>query len=90
MRKINFSRQAEKFLEEIPVRHAGQIVRKLDAYLENPVQVSARNLLGFPDLKRLKAGEYRIVLRDTTDCIFVELIDKRNDDTIYRKLARQK
>lgn len=61
MYQIILTRQAEKFLDRIPEKHAQQIIEKIDLLAENPERVQFKQLQGFPHLKRFKSGEYRII-----------------------------
>ena len=38
---------------------------------------------------RLDAGEYRIVYRLEDDVIWIDVVGKRNDDAVYREVARK-
>ena len=88
MLEIELSRQAAEFLEAIPAKHAGQIVRKISGFAENPDAVPVKELRGYPGMMRLKAGEYRIVFSKDETLLRVILIERRNDDEIYKALNR--
>jgi len=55
--------------------------------MENPKPGDARPLRGHP-FWRADVGEYRIVYRIEQDTLKVALVDKRNDDEVYKKLRR--
>jgi mRNA interferase RelE/StbE len=88
MLRINLSAQAEQFLLSLPAKQARQIVTKLDFLAENPLNTPTERLRGGQGERRLKAGEFRIIFEQENEDLFVLLIDRRNDDRIYRKFRR--
>jgi mRNA interferase RelE/StbE len=82
------SKQAGKFLEAIPIKHARQIVGKIDALCTDYEATPTEELKGFAPFRRLKSGEYRIVFLVEGDQMQITLIGKRNDDDIYKQIAR--
>lgn len=55
--------------------------------MENPRPADSRTLAGYPFL-RADIGEYRIIYRVEGNCLKVALVDKRNDDEVYKKFRR--
>lgn len=88
MLRIDLSRQAEKFLNSLPPKHARQIAEHLLSLQKDPEATESIELKGYAPFRRMKSGEYRVVFRNEGDTIFVALIGKRNDDDIYRQLQR--
>jgi mRNA interferase RelE/StbE len=89
MRKIELSQQANSFINAIPTKHAGQIVRKIEKLAENIDSLPHIQVIGHAPFRRLKSGEYRIIFTSYLDVLEIYLIDKRNDDQIYKKLDRK-
>jgi mRNA interferase RelE/StbE len=89
MLRIDPSRQAEKFLRQLTPKHGRQIAAKLLQLRQDPHPNDAKPLKGFdyPYL-RVTAGEYRIVYGVEGDTLHVFVINKRNDDEVYRQLRR--
>ena len=85
---IDLSRQAERFLRELPVKQARQIAEKLQALAADPTSLPSEQLRGYAPMRRLKAGEFRFIYAVEGEMIQVRLIGKRNDDEIYRVLGR--
>ena len=85
---IDLSRQSERFLRELPVKQARQIAEKLRALVEDPAAVPSEQLRGYAPMRRLRAGEYRIIYAVEDEIVQVRLIGKRNDDEIYKILER--
>ncbi len=55
--------------------------------MENDRPADSKALQGYP-FWRADVGEYRIVYRVEENCLKVALVDKRNDDEVYKKLSR--
>ena len=85
---IDLSRQAERFLRELPVKQARQIAEKLQALAADPSALPSEQLRGYAPMRRLRAGEFRIIYAVEGETVQVRLIGKRNDDEIYKALGR--
>ena len=88
MRRIDFSRQAAAFLEGLPAKQGRQIAEKLQMLMNDPTALPSEQLKGYAPLRRLRAGEYRVIYAVVDDTVEVRLIGKRNDDEIYKLLQR--
>ena len=87
MLKINLSRQAAKRLKRLPDKHAKQVATKITEWLSNPYPQDSLRLKGYP-YHRADIGEYRIVYYVEEQTLEILLIDKRNDDEVYKQLKR--
>ncbi|MBD2177534.1 type II toxin-antitoxin system RelE/ParE family toxin [Pseudanabaena sp. FACHB-1998] len=87
MLKINLSRQAAKRLKKLPDKHAKQVATKITELLSNPYPQDSLRLKGYP-YHRADIGEYRIVYYVEEQTLEILLIDKRNDDEVYKQLKR--
>ena len=90
MLAINVSRPSEKYLKKLLPKHRRQVSHKILKLAENPEASDASLLQGFRDCYRADIGEHRIIFHWTSVTLFVDLIGKRNDDDVYRKLRRMK
>jgi len=88
MRTIELSKQAGAFLRQLPGKHARQIIERLDLLAEDPEKLPSEILKGYAPMRRLRAGEYRIVFLVEGDVVQVRFIGKRNDDEVYKTLER--
>jgi len=88
MRRIELSKQAGAFLKQLPGKHARQIIERLDLLAEDAEKLPSEILKGYAPMRRLRAGEYRIVFLVEGDVVQVRFIGKRNDDEIYKSLER--
>ena len=87
MLTINVSRQAEKYLLKIPVKHAKQIAKTI-VQLQQDHQRQSIALKGYDPFYRAKSGEYRIIFFVDHKTLHITLIGKRNDDEIYKLIKR--
>jgi len=88
MHAIDLSRQAAAFLHSLPVKQARQIAKRLQLLANDPQALPSELLKGYSPMRRLRAGEYRIIFTVDERTIQVRLIGKRNDDDIYKALER--
>jgi len=87
MLKINLSRQATKRLKKLLPKHSKQIATKIGELRINPYPQDSSKLKGY-DYYRVDMGEYRIVYAVAEGILEILLIEKRNDDLVYKKLGR--
>ncbi len=90
MLKINISKDAEKVLKKLQSKIARQIALKIQALRNNPDPQDSSQLKGYAPLKRADQGEYRIIYRVDGETLYIEIVGKRNDDEVYKKLKRKK
>ena len=88
MLAIDLSKQAAGFLKSLPAKQARQIAEKLKSLAADPQALPTEALKGYPPLRRLRTGEYRIIYVVDGQILQVRLIGKRNDDEIYKALER--
>jgi len=89
MIEINLSKQATKFSENAQPNHSKQIARKLLDLKINPMPHDSIQLKGiYSKYRRADIGEYRIIYFIADEILYVVLIGKRNDNEIYKMLAR--
>ena len=87
MRRINLSKRAQKFLDQLPPKQRRQVSGKLLELAKDPTPADSGQLKGFPYL-RADIGEYRIICRYDDDVLYAPIVGKRNDDDVYRQLRR--
>ena len=88
MRKIDPSRQADKFLRHVPPKHGRQLAAKIRQLAADPQPPDSKLLKGAP-YWRADSGEYRIIYTFDDDTLFLHVVAKRNDDEVYRILGRR-
>jgi mRNA interferase RelE/StbE len=82
--KIAYSRQAQKFLEDIDKKVALQIFKKIEALYQNPFQNNLdikklKNDLGY----RLRVSDYRVIYKIVNFELKIEVIKIGHRKDIY-------
>lgn len=91
MLKIEISKAAAKFLKKLPPKHGRQVGTKIQELRANPQPHDSQSLRGYDHYRRADIGEYRIIYYVSSDgsTLMVDLVGKRNDDEVYKKLSRK-
>ncbi len=84
---LDLTHQARDFLAHLDPKQFRQVVKKIFSLMEDAKPADAKPLHGYP-YWRADIGEYRIVYHIDQNTLKVALVDKRNDDEIYKKLKR--
>lgn len=92
MLKISLSKNALKFLKQVPTKHGRQIAMTLESLRANPLPQDSKKLKGTSDYHRVDIGEYRAIYRVHVEekTLIMAFIGKRNDNEIYKKFKRKK
>lgn len=88
MRRVDLSRQAAKFLRQVPSKHGRQLAAKISQLATDPEPPDSVLLKGYP-YRRADSGEYRIIYEHDDAELRVLIVGKRNDDEVYRLLRRR-
>lgn len=89
MLKIDIWPEAQDFLESLTAKHQRQVSAKIFLLAENPKPPHSKTLEGFAPLRRVQSGRYRIVYFIDGAMLKIPLIDKRNDDAVYREVGKK-
>lgn len=80
----------EKCLADLPAKHFKQIMVKVLKLLGNPYPQDFKKIcINQIDYCRVDVGEYRIIYKVDRAILYLVLIDKRNDDEVYKALKRK-
>jgi len=91
MLRLEINSDVLPFLRAIERKHAGQIALRLLQLLVSPDAPDVRQLKGeLREFKRATVGEYRIIFVVEQALLRVVLIDRRNDDEVYKALSRKR
>lgn len=88
MLKLQLSKDAQKFLDNLPPKQFRQIVKKVFVLLADPHPHDSQELKGYPFLRN-DVGEYRIIYDIQENTLRVVLLGKRNDSEIYKDLSNK-
>jgi mRNA interferase RelE/StbE len=86
MMTIDISRDANRFLSNLPPKQYKQVAARVFGLPRDPHPNDSKHLAGNPGCKRIDSGEYRIIYRLENEVVKVVVIGKRNDDSAYRTL----
>ena len=87
---LEITNDARSFLEDLPSKQYKQVASKIFELLRNPYPHDAKHIKGLSGYRRITSGEFRIVYAVVGETIRIALVGKRNDDEIYRILARKR
>lgn len=87
MRKLSIQKSVLKDLEELPAKQYRQVVSAMLDLLNDPMPHYSKKLQG-SSYMRLALGEYRLIYEADEQAVFIYAFGKRNDDAIYKQLAR--
>ncbi|MGI4788030.1 MAG: type II toxin-antitoxin system RelE family toxin [Janthinobacterium lividum] len=88
MRKLDMTRDAAKFLQDLDAKQYKQVAAKMLSLMVEATPNDYSQLMGYP-YYRVDSGEYRIIYRFDEDTVYITLIGKRNGDEVYNKLKRR-
>lgn len=88
MLEIDVLDAAQRFIAKVPAKHGGQIALRIQFLASNPTAPRSKLLEGFAPLRRFRSGGYRIIYFVDGNYLRVVLVDRRNDDAVYRRLKR--
>ncbi len=90
MHSLALTKEAHDFVRALEAKQFKQVMGKILALLFEPAPADSSALKGYENLYRVDMGEHRIVYRFDAKSVSVLIVDKRNDDEVYKKLARKK
>ena len=92
MLKISFTKNALKFLQQVPTKHGRQIAVTLESLRVNSLPQDSKKLKGTSDYYRVDIDEYRVIYRINSEenTIIIAFTGKRNDNEVYKKFKRKK
>ena len=82
--KLRISRQAGRFIKTLLPKQYKQVVGAILSLPNDPRPHDSRALKAGNNLRRVDVGEYRV----EGDVLLVLVVGKRNNDAVYRMLAR--
>ena len=86
---LSMSTDADNFIFALQAKQFKQVAKAIFMLMENPFPQDSQELKGYPDFRRKDVGEYRIIYGVQEDIVLIDIIDKRNDDTVYRRFLRK-
>jgi mRNA interferase RelE/StbE len=90
MLKIDITKSAGKFIKKLSPKQFKQVVGTVLGLRENPKPHDSKQLIGYPEYRRVDIGEYRIIYRSDMGTLYIATIGKRNDDEVYKRFKQTK
>ena len=87
MKRLRLTKTSLSFLESLPAKQFRQVVASIFSLLTTPQPHDSTQLKGYP-FRRVDIGEYRVIYEISGDDILIQLVGKRNDSDVYKKLGR--
>ena len=88
MLRIDIWPEAKVFLDTLSAKQKRQLSAKIFSLAEHPNAGRTKLLEGFAPLRHLRSGDFRIIYFADETILKVVLVDRRNDDRIYRRLKQ--
>ena len=85
--KLYFEKAATDFLGTLDAKRYKQVVQNIFRLIPEGSPHDSKKLQGHT-FHRIDSGEYRIIYERIGDTIMIVLVDKRNDDEVYKQLRR--
>lgn len=87
MHKLNPTKEAIDFWNNLDAKQYRQIGRKILSLLLDPYPNDSKSLVGTTGYLRVDCGEYRIIYTLAEDTLKLVLIGLRNDGKVYKEFA---
>jgi mRNA interferase RelE/StbE len=88
LRALDIKRDALSALDRLDAKQFRQIMLRILELPKEPLPHDSKRLSGYPYF-RVSAGEYRIIYAFDDAIVSILMVGKRNDDDIYKRLARK-
>lgn len=88
MLRLDLTGDAAKFLMGLEAKQARQVWNKVVSLMKDPRPNDSIDIK--EGYFRTDIGEYRIVYRFDTQCLYLAVVGKRNDGEVYRKFENKK
>ena len=82
----NIGLQLENILSDLQTKQFKQVMMKILGLIQNPYPNDSIKLKGYEHYNRVDSGEFRVIYTIERDDLKIELVGKRNDDEVYKKL----
>lgn len=86
MKNSQIHKKVFDFLSKLPPKQKAQISIKILELFNNPKPIDSIQMKGEKNYFRVDIGEYRIVYTFINDELYIELVGKRNDGDVYKKM----
>ena len=89
MHNLRITKSVDKFLKNLRPKQFRQIVQTILKLRLDPNPHDSKQLIGYPEYRRVDIGEFRIIYRIDGEVVKIAVVGKRNDNEVYRKFEQQ-
>ena len=86
---LSISPEANDFLFSLQAKQFKQVATAIFMLMNDPFPHDSQEMKGYPDFRRKDIGEYHIIYGIEKNFVVIDVIDKRNDDAIYKRFTRK-
>jgi mRNA interferase RelE/StbE len=86
---LDLSKDSRDFLAGLQAKQFKQVASRILALQRDSYPADAKHLAGHPGRRRIDCGEYRVCYAIVGSVVQIIVVGKRNDDDVYRRLARK-
>ena len=86
---LSMSPDADDFLFSLQAKQFKQVAGAIFSLMNDPFPNDSQILKGYPGFRRKDVGEFRIIYGVENNLVIIDVIDKRNDDSIYKRFERK-
>jgi|APGre2960657444_1045066.scaffolds.fasta_scaffold49269_2 mRNA interferase RelE/StbE len=89
MRALRLEHDIQKYVSNLPPKHAKQIFTKIMQLMGEVRPNDSEHLNGYKNCFRATSGEYRVIYMYSSDDVRVLEVGPRNDDSVYKSFERK-
>ena len=88
---INLSKQADKFFSTLDPKQFKQIVKEIFQLARDSNQNDIKKIISREKTSyyRKDVGEFRVIFKIIDEILYVTVVGKRNDDSVYKIFKRK-
>ncbi|RST62145.1 type II toxin-antitoxin system RelE family toxin [Candidatus Aquarickettsia rohweri] len=88
---VNLSNQADKFFSTLDAKQFRQIVKEIFKLAKTPKQNDIKKIISKDKVcyYRKDIGEFRVIFKIVDNILHVVVVEKRNDDSVYKIFKRK-
>ncbi len=87
--RLSMSPDADGFLFALQAKQFKQVAGAIFLLANDPFPRDSQELKGYPGFRRKDIGEYRVIYGVENDTVMIDVIDKRNDGSVYKRFSRK-
>ncbi len=86
---LDIDKDVLDYITALDAKQYKQVARKIFALTLDALPPDSSLLQGYDNVRRADIGEFRVIYRIREDAVKIMMVGRRNDDAVYRALARK-